>query len=420
MSAKRTHGSGSVEQLPSGRWRFKLTSADGKRRASPSFDSRQECEAVLAAALEELAAGNMAPIGAMTLRAFGEKYLERLATCTAKDDRARWRIHIAPADFVDLPLAEVKRRHIREFMVSLATKRKMVAASGARSGQKVKGDGTISPQTQKHVLGLLRRIFNEAKVDDLVEINPCDGVRAAKVADASEEKWSFLSLPEIDRLLRCPGMPEEKRLIYEVAIYTGLRQGEMWALRWRDLDLDGEHPTCSCRRSYRKGTKANKVRHFPLLPAALAALRRMRELAADRSPDALVFPGKRGEMRSEGYDGGWDGWKAKAGLRDELRFHDLRHTCASHLAMGSWGRKWSLAEVRDFIGHSSVTLTERYAHLGPGHLASIAAETFVDKRSSTNRPREAFSAGGEEGSPTVGLVGLEPTTNGLKGRCSTT
>jgi hypothetical protein len=54
---KRTHGAGSVEQLPSGRWRFKLTGPDGKRRASPSYESREECEQVLAAALEELAKG---------------------------------------------------------------------------------------------------------------------------------------------------------------------------------------------------------------------------------------------------------------------------------------------------------------------------------------------------------------------------
>lgn len=60
--------------------------------------------------------------------------------------------------------------------------------------------------------------------------------------------------------------------------------------------------------------------------------------------------------------------------------------------MGSWGRTWTIAEIRDFIGHSSVSMTERYAHLGPGHLASIAAETSVDKRSSTHRPREPLAA----------------------------
>lgn len=130
-----------------------------------------------------------------------------------------------------------------------------------------------------------------------------------------------------------------------------MRQGELWELRWRDLDLDGAHPTCTCRRSYLKSTKANQTRHFPLLPAAVSTLRRVRELAADASPDALVFPGEDGKMYGDGYDAGWERWRKEAGLREELRFHDLRHTCASHLAMGSWGRTWTIAEIRDFIGH---------------------------------------------------------------------
>ena len=400
MSGKRTHGSGSVEQLPSGRWRFKLTSADGKRRASPSYDSRAECEAVLAAALEELAAGNMAPIGAVTLGAYAERFLARLTTRTADEDRSRWRRHLEGSELASMPLVDIKRRNIRDFLAALQATRKLMPTSGqgAKSGGKAEGRQTIGAQTQKHVLGLLRRVLNDARSDDLIEVNPCEGVKVARAEDTSEEKWSFLSLEEIERLLRCPKLPEDKRLIYEVAIYTGMRQGELWALRWRDVDLDSEHPSCTCRRSYRRATKANKVRHFPLLPAAVAALGRVRELAADTGPDALVFPGKNGEMFGEGYDAGWERWKERAGLRPELRFHDLRHTCASHLAMGSWGRAWTIAEIRDFIGHSSVSMTERYAHLGPGHLKALAAATKIVHGSSTPAPapQPAIVAGEEK------------------------
>ena len=95
---KRSHGAGSIEQLPSGRWRFKLTSQDGKRRASPTYDSREEAEAVLAAALADLAAGNVAPVGTTTLRAYGERYLARLTTATVKQDLCRWRLHVEPSD----------------------------------------------------------------------------------------------------------------------------------------------------------------------------------------------------------------------------------------------------------------------------------------------------------------------------------
>ncbi len=376
---------GSVEQLPSGKWRFKITMSDGKRRASPTYESEQEAEAVLEAALEELAAGNVVPVVGMTLRTYGERFLARLTNCTAKEDRARWRLHVEPTDLVDMPIESVKRRHIRDFMDALSRKKKLVAASGegARSGGKVESDETISPQTQKHMLTLLRRIYNDAKFDDLVDVNPCDGVRVQRADDESEETWHTITLDEIQRLLSHPRLPETKRLIFETALYTGMREGELWALRWRDLTLDVEHPSCSTRRSYKKGTKAGKVRHFPLLPAAVAALRRVRERAKDRSPDALVFPNRQGGQYAKGYDAEWGRWSTAAGLREELRFHDLRHSFASHLVMGSWGRAWSLAEVKDYIGHCSVSMTERYAHLSPGHLKALAAETKIVHAAST-------------------------------------
>jgi hypothetical protein len=56
-------------------------------------------------------------------------------------------------------------------------------------------------------------------------------------------------------------------------------------------------------------------------------------------------------------------WLRLAGVKRRLRWHDLRHTCASSLVSGFWGPKWSLDEVRDHMGHSSVTVTEIYAHL---------------------------------------------------------
>ncbi len=168
---------------------------------------------MLAAAIEELAVGNMAPIGAVTLNAYAARYLAKLTTRTADEDRSRWRRHLEGSELASWPIADIKRRHIRDFMAALACKRKLVSTSGAgaRSGGKVEGKETLSAQTQKHVFELLRRIFNEAKVDDIVEHNPCDGVRVNKAPEATQEKWSFLTLEEFDRLLRCPRLPEGKQ-----------------------------------------------------------------------------------------------------------------------------------------------------------------------------------------------------------------
>ena len=69
------------------------------------------------------------------------------------------------------------------------------------------------------------------------------------------------------------------------------------------------------------------------------------------------------------------GHRELIGLTRRVRFHDLRHTCASHLVMGTWtGEPWPIIDVSKFLRHSSVTMTERYAHLGPDHLHGRVAK----------------------------------------------
>lgn len=60
--------------------------------------------------------------------------------------------------------------------------------------------------------------------------------------------------------------------------------------------------------------------------------------------------------------------------RRAVRFHDFRHTFASHLIMGTWGRAWRLEEVQILLGHTSITTTQRYAHLAPEGLARSVSE----------------------------------------------
>ena len=68
-------------------------------------------------------------------------------------------------------------------------------------------------------------------------------------------------------------------------------------------------------------------------------------------------------------------WLVTAGVKRQLRWHDLRHTFASSLVSGFWGHKWALDEVRDQMGHSSVTVTEMYAHLSKDGRSTSAART---------------------------------------------
>jgi site-specific recombinase XerD len=102
-----------------------------------------------------------------------------------------------------------------------------------------------------------------------------------------------------------------------------------------------------------------------------------------RKAKGLVWPGKGGKMAAHGHDAGWSRLREIAELRHVLRFHDLRHTCASHLVSGSWGRAWRLEEVCDVLGHSELKTTQRYAHLSPESILGAAEQA-----------REQWSSGG--------------------------
>jgi hypothetical protein len=69
------------------------------------------------------------------------------------------------------------------------------------------------------------------------------------------------------------------------------------------------------------------------------------------------------------------GARSRLGIERKVRFHDLRHTCASHLVMGTSGRRWSIEEVSKLLGHSDIQVTQRYAHLADTALHRAAAET---------------------------------------------
>lgn len=146
------------------------------------------------------------------------------------------------------------------------------------------------------------------------------------------------------------GLPEWVGFV-EFAIDTGLRLGEILRLRWNHINDDIIHVW---------QTKSNKPRSIPLTKRALAAL----EEAQAREPDSIgpwASWGTGGLLR-QGYRAKWI--KVQEVTKLDRRIHDLRHTCASRLVQ----RGVDLLRVKDFLGHSTVATTLRYAHLAPTNL----------------------------------------------------
>ena len=142
-----------------------------------------------------------------------------------------------------------------------------------------------------------------------------------------------------------------------VSMLTGLRQGELFALTWADIDFTSK--TIAVRAS---NAKSAKVRHVPMNSevSELLAARR------GNDADALVFTHNGHAIASPKTS--WGTLMRKANI-DNFRWHDLRHTFASRLAM----RGIDLYTIKELLGHSSITVTEIYAHLQPHkHHAAIA------------------------------------------------
>jgi len=145
---------------------------------------------------------------------------------------------------------------------------------------------------------------------------------------------------------------------------TGLRRGELLQLRWRDLDLQRRILTVRGERA-----KTRQTRHVPLNSEATRVLKAWRPTVVD--PEWCVFGGPTETTPLGTVKKAWRG-VLKAATVTSFRFHDLRHTFASKLVMAGV----DLNTVRELLGHKSVAMTLRYAHLAPEHKAA-AVETLV-------------------------------------------
>ena len=184
------------------------------------------------------------------------------------------------------------------------------------------------------------------------------------VADIRKKKESggrvrFLSDEERESLLaacRKPAWPSLHALV-SLAILTGARRGELITLKWSDIDLKTNRATVH-------DTKNGDPRVLPLFGKALDAIRELKLQHSSRSefvfPQPSGFPGPYLHFESH-----WYAALEAAGI-ENLRFHDLRHTTASYLAQ----QGTSLLEIADTLGHRTMSMVKRYAHLTQTHKVS--------------------------------------------------
>jgi integrase len=225
--------------------------------------------------------------------------------------------------------------------------------------EKVRG---ASAKTINNALGILRRCLATAKRWHLIDEVP--DVRMLKVPPP---KFDYLT-PSESRLLLKAAEGTRWWLMLLCALHTGMRASELMALRWEDVDL--ETGTVHVRRGrfhgVEKAPKNNRVRHLPLTQELWSAL------ASPGRKDGYVFVGRDGGPLT--WDAAYRGLRAccaKAGLRP-VGLHVLRHSFASQLAMGGV----DLLPIQMLLGHSTIQVTTRYAHL-PHAALRLSVQTLT-------------------------------------------
>jgi len=313
-----------------GNERIRIRKAAHARNRSEALEREHEERA-------KLEAGAPLESAIPLFRHFAKEFLETYAVTNNKPSevetkRTTMRLHLEP-EFGGFRLHEIGPLEIERF----------------KAKQIVKG---LNPKTINNHLTILRRTLAVA----------CEWKKLASVPHfrwlkAPAPEFDFLTFEEAARLVA--GADVAWRPMILLALRTGLRQGELLGLKWDDIDLGAGR--LMVRRSAVRGVvgtpKNGKSREIPLSDDAIAILRPL----SSRFPGGLVFCHEDGRMLTKG-DCKHPLWRAcrKAGLR-QVGWHVLRHTFASHLAM----RGVALKAIQELLGHSTMEMTMRYAHLSP-------------------------------------------------------
>jgi integrase len=215
-----------------------------------------------------------------------------------------------------------------------------------------------SGATANRYMAALSHVFTMAcKEWGWIEVNPLTKVSREK---ESKGRVRFLSDDERTGLLEaCKGSRNKQLyLVVMLALSTGARRNEILELTWEDVSFDQ-------RRIILRDTKNGETRAVPLVSTAFGLLKEYSKVR--RIDTAMVFP--RAGIKSNqpmSIRVAWDNAVTAAKI-ENFHFHDLRHTCASYLAMDGA----SLAEISEVLGHKSLEMVKRYAHLSEQHTMGV-------------------------------------------------
>ena len=236
------------------------------------------------------------PAGELTVKAYGERWLKARpgqGIVSAKDDQGRLRLHAWPL-VGDILLKDLRPHHVRDMVRALRLKKSSRGTA-------------MAPRTIRHVNATLRAMLHEAVIDELIPANPCVFKRGElpQIAD-KDPNWragAVFAREEVEQLISDERIPEHRRVFNALVFLTGLRTGEVSALRWRSYDSKTEplgrlqvSSSFSTRLKEEKAVKTKRPREVPVHKTLASILGAWKLGGWERSfghapqPDDLIIP----------------------------------------------------------------------------------------------------------------------------------
>lgn len=331
----------------------------GRGRPAPGIWTRKQADDALRTFLVELGATPEGPADTITFADAAAAWLHYIehdrkrSPSTVRDYRSSLRAVLLPHFGKDAPISKITVEDVDRF-------RENRIAAG-------KSDATINKQ-----LRILNGIFKRAARLYGLTVNPV--TLAERQPSRAHGDIDVLDPLEV-ALLASHADSDQDAAIYTVAAYTGLRLGELLALRWRDVDFAKRivHVRWSRVGGHTDRPKSHRVRSVPLIDQAARALDGLSQRQHFTGPDDLVFVNTiGGHVDGDRLRRRYTKTLERAGLR-RLTFHSLRHVFGT-LAV----QAFPLTDVKAYMGHSDISTTMIYVHHRPQHDAADKLTHLVD------------------------------------------
>jgi integrase len=365
MSRKRANGEGSIYPVKNKNGRvvgyrgcYWVHTSDGPKRRYLSGKRREEVADKLAKALANRADGFVFDAGTLTVGEYLDRWLKDVRDTVRQSTYQGYEYAIRP--------------HIRPALGRI--KLKDLSPAHARWFYRDRLDSGLAPATVHKLHVVLHKAMKAAVADGLVPRNVTAELKPPRI---TREEIDPLDAEQSRRLLEA-AHGDRLEALYVLALNTGMRQGELLALKWDDVDL--ERSLVRVRRTLTRSDKGfvfgepktkKSRRTIRLTAGAMQALRdhlsrqleEMERAGSLYEPGGLIFATEMGTFinPSNLRNRALKPLLGRAGLRP-IRFHDLRHTCATLLLCKNVNPK----VVSEMLGHSSISITlDIYSHLLP-------------------------------------------------------